>query len=89
MLNDGVVAIFTPLYIMICKSLGANPIGPIVLCFIACTTAFFSPLATPTVPLAMSVGNYDVKDIAKMSWLPAIIITLITVGWVMTIYPIF
>lgn len=89
MLNDAVVAIFTPLYIMICKSLGANPIGPIILCFIACTTAFFTPLATPTVPLAMSVGNYDIKDIAKMSWLPAIIITLVTVGWVMTIYPIF
>lgn len=89
MLNSGIYSIFTPLYIMMCKSMGANPIGPIMLCMIASMTAFFTPLATPAVPLMMGVGNYTIKDLVKMGTIPAIIITIVTVGWIMTVYPIF
>ncbi len=89
MLNLGVYSIFTPLYIMMCKSMGANPIGPIMLCMIASMTAFFTPLATPAVPLMMGVGNYTIKDLLKMGLVPFVIITVVTVGWVMTVYPIF
>ncbi len=89
MLNSGVYSIFVPLYIMLCKSMGANPIGPIMLCMIACMTAFFTPLATPAVPMMMGAGNYTMKDLVKMGWLPAVVITIVTVGWVMTIYPLF
>ena len=89
MLNLGIYSIFAPLYIMICKSMGANPIGPIMLCMIAAMTAFFTPLATPAVPLMMGAGNYNMKDLAKMGWLPMIIITVVSVGWIMTVYPIF
>ena len=89
MLNSGVYSIFTPLYIMLCKSMGANPIGPIMLCMIACMTAFFTPLATPAVPLMMGAGNYTMKDLVKMGWLPAVVITLVSVGWIMTVYPLF
>ena len=89
MLNLGVYSIFTPLYIMLCKSMGANPIGPIMLCMIACMTAFFTPLATPAVPVMMGAGKYDVKDLVKMGWLPFLIITVVSVGWVMSVYPLF
>ncbi len=89
MLNLGVYSIFTPLYIMLCKSMGANPIGPIMLCMIACMTAFFTPLATPAVPLMMGVGNYTVKDLVKMGLIPLAVITIVAVGWIMTVYPIF
>ncbi len=89
MLNSGVYSIFTPLYIMLCKSMGANPIGPIMLCMIACMTAFFTPLATPAVPLMMGAGNYTMKDLVKMGWIPAIVITVVSVGWIMTVYPLF
>ncbi len=89
MLNSGVYSIFTPLYIMLCKSMGANPIGPIMLCMIACMTAFFTPLATPAVPMMMGAGNYTFKDLVKMGWLPAVVILLVTVGWIMTVYPLF
>ena len=89
MLNLGIYSIFVPLYIMICKSMGANPIGPIMLCMMASMTAFFSPLATPAVPVMMGAGNYNMKDLAKMGWLPAIIMTVAAVLWTMTIYPIF
>jgi len=89
MLNSGIYSIFTPLYIMMCKSMGANPIGPIMLCMIASMTAFFTPLATPAVPLMMGVGNYTMKDLVKMGAIPAVIITVVAVGWIMTVYPIF
>lgn len=89
MLNLGIYSIFVPLYIMICKSMGANPIGPIMLCMIAAMTAFFSPLATPAVPVMMGVGGYNQKHLFKMGWLPAIIITIVAVGWIMTVYPVF
>ncbi len=89
MLNLGVYSIFVPLYIMLCKSMGANPIGPIMLCMIACMTAFFTPLATPAVPVMMGAGNYNVKDLVKMGWIPFIVITVVAVGWIMTVYPIF
>ncbi|MBQ1492615.1 MAG: anion permease, partial [Blautia sp.] len=72
-----------------CNSMGANPIGPIMLCMMASMTAFFSPLATPAVSVMMGAGNYNMKDLAKMGWLPAIIMTVAAVLWTMTIYPIF
>lgn len=89
MLNLGIYSIFVPLYIMICKSMGANPIGPIMLCMIASMTAFFTPLATPAVPQMMGAGNYTVKQLVKMGWVPFIVITLVSVFWIMTIYPVF
>lgn len=89
MLNLGIYSIFVPLYIMICKSLGANPIGPIMLCMIASMTAFFTPLATPAVPLMMGAGNYSVKQLIRMGWLPFLVIAAVSVLWIMTIYPVF
>ena len=94
MLNLGVYSIFVPLYIMLCKSMGTNPIGPVMLCMIACMTAFFTPLATPAVPVMMSLirlgtGKYTVKDLIKMGWIPFLVITAVSVGWIMTVYPIF
>lgn len=89
MLNLGVYSIFVPLYIMLCKSMEINPIGPVMLCMIACMTAFFTPLATPAVPVMMGTGEYTVKDLIKMGWVPFIVITVVSVGWIMTVYPIF
>lgn len=88
MFNLGVYSIFVPLYIMICKSMGANPVGPIMLCMMGSMTAFLTPMATPTVPLMMGAGNYSQKDLFKMGWLPAVIITIVSVFWVMTVYPV-
>lgn len=89
MLNLGIYSIFVPLYIMLCKSMDANPIGPIMLCMIAAMTAFFTPLATPAVPVMMGAGNYGIRDLVKMGAIPFVLITVVSVGWIMTIYPIF
>ena len=88
MLNLGVYSIFAPLYIMLCKSMGANPIGPVILCIISTQVAFFTPLATPVVPVMMGVGNYTMKDLLKMGILPFIVVTVVCVGWIMTVFPI-
>ncbi len=37
----------------------------------------------------MGVGNYSIKDLIKMGFVPFIVITVIAVGWIMTVYPIF
>ena len=37
----------------------------------------------------MGAGNYTMKDLVKMGWIPAIVITVVSVGWIMTVYPLF
>ena len=37
----------------------------------------------------MGAGNYKMKDLVKMGAVPAVIITIVAVGWIMTIYPVF
>lgn len=85
--NASVGNIFRPILILTCKSLGCDPIGPLLLLNAASLTAFMTPMATGTVPIAMDLGGYDQKDLLKMGWLPSIIICVVSVLWVMTIFP--
>lgn len=89
LLNGGVEQIFYALWAMTCAKLGCNPIGAMILCLAAGQAAIFTPLATPAVPLAMQYGGYDVKDLFKMGWLPALILTIVSVVSVALIFPIF
>ena len=87
MQNQSVSNIFIPVLILTCKSLGCNPIGPLVLLQAATLTAFMTPMATPAIPVVMEYGGYNVKDLLKMGWLPSILIAVISVVSVMTIFP--
>lgn len=87
MQNQSVQNIFLPVLILTCKSLGCNPIGPLVLLQAATLTAFMTPMATPAIPVVMEYGGYTVKDLLKMGWLPSIIIAVSSVLIVMTIFP--
>lgn len=89
MMNVAVMNIFTPIAILTCKTLGCNPIGPMMLVTIGSLTAFMTPLATPSVPMIMGLGGYDQKTMLKMSWLPALIMCALNVIWVMTVFPAF
>ena len=89
MQNQSVQNIFIPIVILTCKSLGCNPVGPLVLLQAACLTAFLTPSATATVPLMMGAGGYDQTDLIKMGWLPSIIICVISVVCTMTLIPAF
>ncbi|MBR2727676.1 MAG: anion permease [Solobacterium sp.] len=89
MQNQSVGNIFVPIIILTCKSLGANPVGPLILLSAASLTAFLTPSATATVPLMMGFGGYDQKDLLKMGWLPSLIICIASVLITMTLIPCF
>lgn len=89
MQNQSVTNIFIPIVILTCQSLGANPVGPLILLQAAGLTAFLTPSATATVGLMMATGGYDQKDLFKMGWLPSLVICIVSVFAVMTIFPAF
>ncbi len=87
MMNWAVLNMFAPIAILTCTAIGANPIGPLVLVATGALTAFMTPLATPSVAMFMGIGGYDQKTMFKMGWLPALILCIVNVLWVMTIFP--
>lgn len=87
MSNLATSSIFGPIAILTSKSLGANPMGPLVLVWIGAFTDM-APL-TPTAAMIMAAGGYDVKDMLKMGWLPAVLLAITVIPWVMTIFPAF
>lgn len=88
MSNRGTMLIFIPIAIATCYNVGGNPVGLIILIQAGCLTAFMTPMATPAVPYMMEYGNYDQKDLLKGGWLYAIISCVVSVGWMMTMYPV-
>ena len=89
MLNRAVMQIFTPICILTCKALGANPIGPILIVTAACLTAFLTPMATPAIPMCMEDGDYDLVDLFKGGWLITIVLAIMYIFYVMTVFPAF
>lgn len=87
MMNNAVWNIFVPICILTCKTLGCNPLGPLMLVISGSTTAFMTPMATPAVAMVMNGGGYDIKTLLKMSILPAIMICIVSVFWIMTYFP--
>ncbi|MCD8220715.1 MAG: SLC13 family permease [Clostridiales bacterium] len=88
MQNRTVMAVFMPIAILACKSMGVSCMGPCLLVMAACCTAFMTPMATPTVPLVMEMGGYSLTSNLKQSILPAIILSIVNVLWVMSVYPL-
>lgn len=89
MMNRTVMIIFIPIAILACKSMNANPVGIVILVQSACLSSFMTPMATPAVPLCMATGGYDLKSLIKQSWLPGIVLCLVSVFWIMTIFPLY
>lgn len=89
MMNRTVMIIFIPIAILACKAMEANPIGIIILVQSACLSSFMTPMATPAVPMCMATGGYNLKSLAKQSFVPALLLCIVSVGWIMTIFPMF
>lgn len=89
MMNAAVRQIFSTITYLACLSMGCNPIGPSILCTVASLSAFMTPMATPCVPMMMGLGGYDQKTLFKMGWIPAVLLCVVNVLWVMTIFPAF
>lgn len=87
MVNNAVANVFIPIAILTCKTMGCNPIGPIMLVMSAATTAFLTPLATVAASMMMGLGGYNQKTMFKLGWLPAVLLCVINVLWIMTVYP--
>lgn len=89
MLNRSVSAVFVPICLLTASSLGANPIGLILLVNAGSLTAFLTPMATPAVPMCMADGGYNLKDLAKSGWLITIILCIVYICYTMTVFPCF
>lgn len=89
MQNRTVMMVFIPIAILACKSMGANPVGIIILVQAACLSAFMTPMATPAVPQYMAAGGYDLKSVLRQSIIPCILFCIISVFWTMTVIPMF
>lgn len=89
MLNSAVTNIFVPIALLTCNALGANPLGLAIIIPSACMTSFLTPMATPTIPLCMGAGGYDVRSIFKQGLPLALIIAPIYIFYVMTVFPCF
>ena len=89
MFNRTTQMILYPIVIQICLSLGANPIGPVIVVQAASFSAFLTPMATGTVPYYMGLGGYDQKTILKMGVIPTILCFVVTVIWNSIMFPLF
>ena len=83
--------IFVPIALMACKAFGGNPVGPMFLAIIGSLCGFLTPMANATTSIMYSVGGYTIKDIASFKVAPLLMIasTVISVLWVMTIFPLY
>ncbi|HJB07086.1 MAG TPA: hypothetical protein H9716_04400 [Candidatus Enterocloster faecavium] len=88
MQNRGTMLIFHPIAIATCAAIGANPVGLMILIQAACLSAFMTPMATAAIPYIMDYGGYNQTSMFKQSWLLAVICCVVSVGWVMTIFPL-
>ena len=89
MQNRGVMMIFHPIAIATAASMQANPVGLVILIQAACLSAFMTPMATSAIPYIMDYGGYDQKTMIKQSLVLCLICCVVSVGWIMTIFPVF
>lgn len=88
MQNRGTMLIFHPIAIATCAAIGANPVGLMIIIQAACLSSFMTPMATAAIPYMMELGGYDQRSMFKQSWILVILCCVVTVGWVMTIFPL-
>ena len=89
MSNRGAMLIFFPIAIAACHQIGGDPRGLLILIEAGALTAFMTPMPTAAVPCMMEYGGYKQKDLIRGGWLFAVIACLLSVGWIMTIMPVF
>lgn len=89
MMNNAVITIFVPIAALACKAMGCNPVGLIILVQTGSLSSFMSPMATPTIPMSMALGGYNVSSVFRQSIIPALICGVVSVFWIMTVFPLY
>ena len=87
MSNMALNSALAPVVYLLCQSYGWNPIGLGYMVMTACFISYLTPLSTVAVPYMMGIGGYTQKDLLRMGWIPALLITVTTVPWVMLVQP--
>jgi len=89
MSNRGAMLIFFPVAIAACHQIGGDPRGLLILIEAGALTAFMTPMPTAAVPCMMECGGYGQKDLIRGGWLFAAVGCVLSVGWIMTVMPVF
>ena len=86
MSNPGTMLIFHPIAIATCAYIGGNPVG---LMIHLCRSSFcFYDAGYFAVPYIMECGGYNQTSMIKQGLLYSVISCIVSVGWIMTLYPI-
>ena len=88
-LNQTAMNIFYPIAAQTCIALGVNPAGALICVMAGGFSAFFTPMATGTVPYMMAAGGYDIRQLMKQSVLPFLLCIVVTVLWMSLVFPVF
>lgn len=89
MQNQAVMNIFVPIALLVSRSLGANPIGLMVMITAGCLTAFMTPMATSSIPAVMGAGGYNINSLVKQGIPISILLAIVYILYVPTVLPIF
>lgn len=88
-LNQTAMNIFYPIVAQTCIALGVNPAGAMICVMAGGFSAFFTPMATGTVPYMMVAGGYDIRQLIKQAALPFLLCIVVTVLWMSIVFPVF
>lgn len=87
MSNLALMTAMGPLVYLLCMTYGWNPIGLVYMVNTACFISYLTPLSTVAIPYMMGVGGYQQRDLLRMGWIPAILMTVVSIPWVMLTFP--
>lgn len=80
---------YVPIILILCKAMGANPVGPVLLCISGGMAGFVLPTANIVSGMMYPLGGYELKDLAKKG-IPMILISAVfCTAVMMTLYPLF
>lgn len=87
-MNNGATSnLFIPVAILCAETIGCSALGLILCIQMGSLVAWFTPMATAVMPIAMGAGGYSSKDLFKQGILPGILSTVIGVCWVAFLFP--
>ena len=88
MSNRGAMLICFPIAVASCHQINGDPRGIMILIEAGALTAFMTPMPTAVVPYMMEYGGYSQKDLFRGGWLFVVISCVLSVGWIMTLFPV-
>ena len=87
-MNNGATSnLFIPVAILCAETIGCSALGLIMCIQMSSLVAWFTPMATAVMPIAMGAGGYSAKDLFKQGVLPGLLSTVAGVCWVAYLFP--